>query len=198
MININLVPEELIKQKKYQFIRRAVKGIPQEVVVGAIGGLLALLIVLNILLQFVIFVQLANVQRLQMSWDRITPEKRQVDEVLSTLNGLRQKTILIDKIKKENQISWAQKLNVISDVVPSGVWLDRFAIDKEFLLIEGKMIPKKGDQLSSVNMFQKSLKASPVFMKGVKSLDVALTERKKVNTVDLGIFAIKGTLGAGN
>jgi len=198
MININLVPEDLIKKKKYQFIRHAVKGIPQELVIGAVGGFLALLIVLNILLQFVIFVQLANVQRLQMSWDRITPEKRQVDGVLNNLNALRQKIAVIDKIKTGHRISWAQKLNAISDVISSGAWLDRLAVDKEFLFIEGKVVPKKGDSLFAVNIFYKNLESNPVFMRGIKGLEVTLTERKKVNAVDLGIFAMRATLEAGN
>jgi len=197
MININLVPEELIKKKKYQFIRKAVKGIPAELVVGAVGGILALLVVINILLQFIIFLQIANCQRLQMSINAIAQEKRQVDVVLIDLNGLRQKISVIGDITAGNRVFWAQKLNVVSDVLSSGAWLTRLALDQSSLVIEGKSVSKKNDPSVAVNSFYENLKSNPVFMMGLKNLEVKLVERQKVNTLELGVFSIKAALNAG-
>jgi Tfp pilus assembly protein PilN len=194
MISINLVPEELIKKKKYQFVRKIVKSMPPEILIGAIGGSLALLLAVNVLLQLVIFVQFANVQRLQISLDLMVPEKRQVDQVLSNLKVLRQKINVIENVTTGKRISWAQKLNIVSDLILPGLWLDRIALDKDFFFVGGKAVSAKGDQFMAVSNFNTALRNNPIFMKGLKSAELVLGERRREKTLEVGDFVIKATL----
>ena len=143
MIKINLVPEELIKKKKYQFLSKLVKSLPLEIFIGAIGGAVALLLMINIVLQLVIFIQLANCQRLQITRDLITPEKRQVDQIVGRLDVLRQKLDLIEGITSGKRVLWAQKLNIVSDLILPGVWLERMILAPGFFSLEGKSVSNK-------------------------------------------------------
>jgi hypothetical protein len=194
MININLVPEELIKKKKYQFVRKIMQNIPSEVFIGAIGGVLTFILIMNILLQLIIFVQLANCQRLQITRDLITPEKRQVDIIIGNLTALRQKIGTIENITSGKRVLWAQKLNIVSDIILPGVWLEKMTLEKGFLSLEGKSVSNKGAQLALISNFNIQLRNSPVFMMGVKSVDISLIDRTKTKMLDLGVFTIKATL----
>jgi hypothetical protein len=75
-----------------------------------------------------------------------------------------------------------------------GVWLDRIARDKDFLIIEGKAVSKKGDELIFVNQFNENLKSNAIFMKGVKSIEISSAEHKKEKTLELGVFTLTGIL----
>ena len=194
MININLVPDELKKKKKDQFLLLAFKDIPLEVSVGIAGGFLALLLAVNILLQVITFLGAANYKRLELSWQGMGSEKVQVEKIMKDLDVLRKKIAVIENIKNGMRISWAQKLNSISDTILPGVWLNHLALDKDKLLIEGNSVSKKGDHLSGINRFNNVLKNDQNFMKGIGNIEVSSIERKKMNDAGLASFSITATL----
>lgn len=194
MININLVPPELIKRKKYQWVRKVAKSMPAEVFIGAVGGSLALLLAVNVLLQMIIFIQLANVQRLQITQDLMTPERRQVNEVLGNLKTLRQKIAVIEGVTTGKRISWTKKLNAVSDLMLPALWLEHVALDEKSFSLSGKAVSTKGNEFVIVNKFYANFKNSPVLMNGLRNPELVLGERKKEKTLEVGLFSIKAAL----
>ena len=153
MIRINLVPEELQKKKKGQIFKKILKSIPLEILVGSIAGVLILLVGVHVLLQMTIFLKLASYGRQKARWVSIAPEKGHVDKVLENLQILRKKINIVEKITVEKRISWAEKINVISDIIPQGVWLDKVSLSKNVFLIKGSAVSKKNDEMTSVGNF---------------------------------------------
>jgi hypothetical protein len=194
MININLVPEELIKKKKYRFLHRAVQNIPLEITMGIVGGFLAFLILVNVLLQLMIFFRLGTCKAIEMSLTNVGPQKVEVDAVMSDLKVLRQKISAIESITTGRRLSWAQKLNILSDSMASGAWLVRVALTKEKFVIEGSAAAKKGDYAAIVSTLSANLRSSTPFMKGLKDLEMNFVDRRKINTTEVANFVIQSSL----
>ena len=194
MIHINLIPSDQRKKKKYQAILAAFKDIPTEISVGLVGGFLVLVLAINILLQGIVFLGSANAKRLEIVWQNMGPQNSQVNQVAENLEKLRRKIAAIENVKGGMRISWAQKLNAISDVILPGIWLNHLSLDKDKILIQGNSVSKKGDHLASINRFNAALKGDGNFMKGIKSIEVSSVERKTLATAGLASFTITATL----
>ncbi|HQL42217.1 MAG TPA: hypothetical protein PLO93_07990, partial [Candidatus Omnitrophota bacterium] len=139
MININLVPEELVKRKKYRLFHRAVQAIPLEISIGIVGGFLAFLFIVNIVLQLTIFVQMGTCKAIEVSLAGIGPQRTEVNAVLAELKVLRQKISTIESVTTGKRLSWSQKLNAVSDAMTPGTWLARMTLTKENFIMEGSV-----------------------------------------------------------
>ncbi len=149
------------------------------------------LFIVNIVLQLTIFVQMGTCKAIEVSVEGIGPQRTDVNAVLSELKVLRQKISTIESITTGRRLSWAQKLNMISDAITSGAWLTRITLTKENFIMEGSVVSKKGDYASIVNTFNADLRNNPSFMKGLKDPEVSFTGRRKVNTTEIANFALR-------
>lgn len=190
MININLVPDSLQKKKRSQLFKTVLKNIPLEIVIGAAGGIVVLLVAVHIILQMTIFARLASHAHLRGRWATVSKEKGRVDKVLQELQDLRKKTSDIEQITTEKRISWAEKLNMISDNIPSGVWLQRVSLEADIFFIEGSAVSKRHDEMISVGNFSSNLKKEKDFMKGLDDIEVGSIQRRMVHSVDVADFVI--------
>ncbi|MDP8265476.1 MAG: PilN domain-containing protein [Candidatus Aceula meridiana] len=190
MININLVPESLQKKKKSQFFKTILRDIPLEIVIGAAGGILVLLVIMHILLQGIISVRFISHARLSGQWASIAEKKGEVDAILQELQDLRKKINDIEQVTVEKRISWAEKLNCISDKIPSGVWLQRVSLASDIFLIEGSAVSRRQDEMISVGNFSSNLKKEKDFMKGLDDIEVSSIQRRMVNIIEVADFVI--------
>ena len=190
MIRINLVPEELQKKKKGRIFKKIFKSIPLEILVGVAAGVLIFLISVHILLQMTIFFKLASYGRQKSLCASIAPEKGRVDKVLENLQILRKKINIVEKITVEKRISWAEKINVISDTIPQGVWLDKVSLSKNVFLIKGSAVSKKNDEMTSVGNFSSNLKKQKEFMIGLEDIEVGSIQRRNIHSTQIADFVI--------
>lgn len=195
MININLVPEELVKRKKYRLFHRAVQAIPLEISIGIVGGFLAFLFIVNIVLQLTIFVQMGTCKAIEVSLAGIGPQRTEVNAVLAELKVLRQKISTIESVTTGKRLSWSQKLNAVSDAMTPGAWLARMTLTKESFVMEGSVVSKKGDYANIVNTFSANLRSNSSFMKGLKDPDMNFTGRRRVNTTEIANFVLRLQVG---
>ena len=190
MIDINLVPQHLRKRRKIPFLKASSIAIPQEAMLGLAWGLLAILFVTHVLLQFVIFSKLFQHQNLSREWQKILPEKKIVDGVLSELKALQSKINSVEKVATGKRIFWAEKLNSISDVIPRGVWLNKISLDQKILLIDGSAVSRMKEEMSSVGNFASNLKNQKNFMRGLGNIEVGAIQKRKIQSVELADFLI--------
>ena len=127
MININLVPPHLKKKTKSKLLGKV--NIPLEVIIGSGGGLLVLLGIVHVLLLFVNIGKLAQHKSLQGQWEMMRPGKENVDSVVNEMRVFQGKYKAIEEIAGKSDLSWAQKLNVLSDSLPRGIWLKKIALN---------------------------------------------------------------------
>lgn len=189
MIEINLAPDNIRKKRKKTFFPKAL-SIPREAIIGLVGGLIVLLVLVHILLQVMIFVKYAQHLREKKRWESILPEKEKVDVVLTELRTLRNKLNAIRQVTTEERISWAHKLNNISDSVPRGLWLNKISLGEKILLIDGSVVSRNKDEIVSVGNFVTNLKKHKSFMKGLENIEVGSIQKRNIKTVEVADFLI--------
>ena len=188
MININLIPPHLRKKDKGKLLGKI--NIPLEVIIGSGGGLLVLLGIIHVLLLFVNIGKLAQHKSLQKQWETMRPNKENVDSVVNEMRVFQSKYKSLEEILTGNGLSWARKLNILSDSLPRGVWLKKIALDDELLFIEGGAISKETTEIISINRFASSLKADAPFMEHFTDLELGSIQRRKIKNVEIADFVI--------
>ena len=194
MIEINLVPEQLRKKRKSKAASLDPMHLAKEKLLGIVAGFVVLLLVISIFLQLIIFIQFARFKGLKSKWEKISPDKQNVDRIITELRGLQGKIKPIEELTADQGISWSQKLNNISDSVPRGVWLRRIFLKDKELSIEGSAVSKSKDEIILVHSFAANLKNQGSFLKDFTGFDVDSIQRQKVQTLDLADFIIKAKL----
>ena len=192
MININLIPEQLRKKSKGALFSTEAFNIPREALIGLIGGLAVILICVHAILQVTIFIKFFQHAQQKKQWDAISPQKQRVDVVLNELRSLQNKIKAVEQITTGGRISWAEKLNDISDSLPKGIWLTKLSLGEKILLIDGCVVSRDKGEISSVGHFVSELKKRKGFMQGVqnKHIEVGSIQKRKIQTVELADFLI--------
>ncbi|MBI5415785.1 MAG: hypothetical protein HZA29_03115, partial [Candidatus Omnitrophica bacterium] len=132
MIEINLIPYSLRKKRKNKFSFREF-NIPPEVTIGLGGGLLVLLVVIHIVLVVVNIRNISYHKQLKRQLEAMLPQKQQSDRVVSELRSLQGTTKAMENAIPERKILWAEKLNILSDSIPRGVWLRKIKLEGDVL-----------------------------------------------------------------
>jgi Tfp pilus assembly protein PilN len=188
MININLTPPHLRKKEKPHLLGKV--NIPLEVIIGCGGGLLVLLGVVHVLLLFVNIGKLAQHKALEKQWETMKPSKENVDSVVSEMRALQGKYKSIEEITGKAGVSWAKKLNILSDNLPRGVWLRKVALEEGVLYIEGSAIPKETSEIISIHHFTTNLKQDASFMEHFMDLELGSIQRRRIKTVEIADFVV--------
>ena len=190
MIRINLISEELQKKGKDRILKKILKAIPLEILVGIGAGVLIFLVCAHVLLQMTIFLKLATHGQKKAHWTSIAPEKGRVDKVLENLQVLQKRIDVVEEITVEKRIFWAEKLNIISDALPQGVWLDKISLSKNIFLIKGSAVSKKNDEMTSVGNFSSALKKQEEFMRGLQDIEVGSIQRRNIHSTQVADFVM--------
>ena len=190
MIDINLTPKNFKRKKKRNLLPGGFQ-IPKEVIVGSVGGLIVLLVLLHVTLQFFVFRKIFQHKNLKVQWEELSSPKANVDAVVKELRMLQNKIKSIEDITSENHMSWSRKLNIISDVLPRGVWLRKVALSDEVLFIDGSAVSQRNNELINIHDFANSLKKQEIFMKNFKDLEMGSIQSRKIQQTDLADFLIK-------
>lgn len=196
MIEINVVPQELRKRKKQKLLPGGV-DIPPEVVIGSIGGLFFLLILVHIGLLFLNITRMKEHKLLKQEWAAVSPQKDAVDEVVNQMRQLQNKYKAIVDVTGGETVWWAEKLNLISNELPRGVWLTKVALTNEMLFIEGSAISKNQDELINVHKFTSNLRRQSKFMGDLTELELGSIQRRTERGIDVADFLITTKLIGG-
>jgi len=190
MIDINLVPPHLRKQKKSRILGTI--NIPLEIIIGCGGGLLILLGMIHIVLLLVNVGKLAHHRSLKHQWESMRADKENVDSVVSKMRTFQGKYTALEDIAKKAELSWAQKLNLLSDYLPRGMWFKRIALNNEMLFIEGSSIISQGgaNEIASVSRLISKLKGSDEFMGDFTELELGSIQRLRIKNVEIVDFVI--------
>ena len=189
MIDINLVPPELRKKKKKSLIPGGVK-IPLEMVIGMGGGVIIILVLVSIVF-FMMNMQRSSVLRgMQKKWAAMQPEKQKTDGVLTILRKLQTDVKSMEGLTSAKSLTWAKKLNILSDHMPRGVWLKKIALNEDSLLIEGSAIARQQSEMIGVHTFASELRQNTDFLEGLKDIEVSSIQTRSVQKIEVADFLI--------
>jgi hypothetical protein len=193
MIEINLVPPQIRRKKKSRLWPQGVT-IPPEVLVGSGGGLIVLLILVHISLIVINIRKMAQHQDLQRQWGSLLPSKGEFDSIVSELRILQGKQKAAEGIFPTKKILWSQKLNILSDDLPRGVWLRKVSLDEGMLFIEGSAVFTENEGMINVHKFTSNLKGQVKFLEDFTDLELGSIQRRKIKHMDIADFIITARL----
>ena len=188
MIDINLVPPHLRKQRKSRVLGTI--NIPLEIIIGCGGGLLFLLGVIHIGLLLVNVGKLAHHKSLKYQWEAIRSDKENVDSIVGKMKTFQSKYRALKNIAKKGELSWAQKLNLLSDHLPRGMWFKKIAFENEMLFIEGSTVSQSANEIASVSRLIAQLKGSDDFMGDFTELELGSIQKRRIKNVEIVDFVI--------
>lgn len=189
MIEINLMPPQLRRKQKKGLASGGFK-IPLEVVIGLGGGLIMLLILVHVGLLALNLAKLGKHRDIKNRMEKVSVQKAEVDGVISEKRSLQGKLQSIAKITSEAQILWSQKLNILSDGLPRGVWLKKISYDQKVLLIQGSAISRQTNEMMNVHSLVANLKTDPAFSKGFANLEMGSIQRREINKIEVVDFVM--------
>lgn len=189
MIEINLIPYSLRKNKKGKFSLKEF-NIPLEIVIGLGGGLIVLLILAHVFLLAINIRNVAQHKEFKKKMEAVSPEKQRVEKVINELRALQSTQMAVEDILPERKIYWAQKLNILSDSIPRGVWLKRVNLEGDVLLIEGSAISTDNEAMINVHQFTSTLKSQREFLEHFNDLELGSIQRRKIKQMDIADFMI--------
>lgn len=189
MIDINLVPPEIRKVRKGKHFLGKI-NIPLEIIIGCGGGFLLLLGMIHVVVLFINLGKVAHLKTLQYQWEAMSTEKKNVDSVVSQMRIFQGKFKALDDIARKGEFSWAQKLNLLSDNIPRGMWFKKIALSDKTLFIEGSTISRGTNEIVSVSRLITKLKKDDVFMQDFSDLELGSIQRRRIKKVDVADFVI--------
>jgi Tfp pilus assembly protein PilN len=189
MIQINLVPIALRKKKGSQFLAGNLK-IPMEILVGSALALVMLLVCVHVLLIFLNVGKVMQHKSLQARWSKMQPEKQKADEVVQRLRELQARNKDVENMKTGQGLLWSQKLNIISQVLPKGVWIKKISLKEDMLFIEGSSISRQKKEMTNVHTFTSALKNEKKFLESFSDLELGSIQRRKIQNLEVVDFLI--------
>jgi len=185
MIEINLLPSER---------RKKTLELPKFPLLPVGMGILGILVTVNFTLGLMVGRRNAQIKRLTEEWELNLPSKQQADAISSTINELRTKKEVMDSLIGRRFL-WSKKLNLLSDLIPRGIWLTRLSLDEKgdlrFLTLWGLAMPFKGQEMvASVTKFMDALKEDKEFFEGFEAIELGPIKRKKVEKIEVMKFTL--------
>jgi Tfp pilus assembly protein PilN len=194
MIDINLIPEQLRKRRKSELLSGGLFNIPKEVMVGIGGGIIVLLLFVDILFFLAKVVKFIQYSHAQKQWEAILPDKTNTDAIKKELQDLQKEVKSMKDIMEGHNAVWSQKLNMISSGLPKGIWLRKITLTDKQLFIEGTTVSKEQNEMSNVGDFVSNLKQDEEFMKNFESVEVDNIQRRKNESLEVADFTILARL----
>lgn len=194
MIDINLMPVHLRKKKKAAPAVKVPGALKRETWILWLGIFSALMVAFIVVLQILIIHQLVRQQGYNKQMAGMATEKTQVDRVIDEIKQTKNKLSSIEKIVGDREVLWSPKLNELSDILPRGLWLSKLNLQGGVLLINGSaLVVNQGDMIN-VHNFTAALKASPVFQKDFKSVEIELIKSREISGTSVADFTIRGEM----
>lgn len=190
MIEINLIPINLRKKDSRNFGIFSILNIPKEFIVGC-GGVFVLIIVLIHITLIVLWgFKSTEFAITQAQWQQMSVDRKTVEGINKELKDVKATNTLITGTVSKKVILWSQKLNILSDNLPKGVWFKKIVWNETALVVEGRAYSKSHDEMMTVGNFVSNLKKDTNFMKDFSSIELNSISRVKQGLVEVAIFTI--------
>ncbi len=187
MIEINLLPTG--KKKK----ERRVPAISSKAIMYACVGLAALLVSIHLLLGALVLIKKGQLNNLNNQWPQFEADKTKLDTLRKDLSALESNVRTIEKLTTK-RISWSKKLELLSDIIPSGIWLTDLSITSERFILQGSAVSKKSEEMALIGKYLNELKSKPEFIKNITNLELGPAQRKLVKGWEIVDFIFTGNI----
>lgn len=182
MIEINLLPEELSVKKE--------KEIPLQLIVYGLVGIFALILIVHLFLLLTGVMKIHKLKSLEKRWTLLTSQHPQLEAWRKQYATSSQETQGINKLLKD-RLTVFDKMQVLSKVLPNGIWFNQITLKDKNLRLEGCVISLKKDHLSLLNLYLSNLKKERGFF---QNLELGSVKMRSVSGYEIMDFILTGKL----
>ncbi len=192
MIEIDLLPAELRERKKKLPLGKVFK---KRTLIAILAGL----VVFQLFLQALIAVTNNRINKLQQTWQGLSSQKAQIDQLKAGLAGTSAKVPLIEQLIS-NRLLWSKQLNKISDLLTAGIWLNELSINKETakpsvkaresLIIQGSAASLKRDEPALIGRFMQNLKDDSSFSAHFSEIELGPIKKRQIGQTEVMDFTL--------
>ncbi len=184
MIEINLLPSELREEKRKRLKPFSLS--PKKAVIALGAALLLFNIFIPAWGQF----NRLMLKRFEDIYSRMRPQIGQVDEVNGRIQRVKELEAIVSGLSGQRTLL-AQKLNIISDSLPSGVWLSGVSFGDGVCEIKGRCVSSSAQEMAGVKQFLSALKGQPQFSAGLGQLELKSAQRKSLGAAEVIDFSLR-------
>lgn len=184
MIEINLLPEELRKKESFKF------NIPKEGLKNSFTVLLpAGIVFIHIFIQGIIITKGLMLKQAEGAFRAVGPQKKQLDEMEFQIQKIKALDEFFLRSASQRLIT-AQKLNIISDVLPPELWLTELSVSKDIWEIKGGSVSAAAQDMANIRKFLNALKTNKQISGSLSSLELVSVQRNKLGPTEVVDFTI--------
>ena len=155
---------------------------------------LVVLIGLPVALQVPLQIHRGQLQQLTKKIQTLQPKQAEVTRVQGLLTRLHAQQAAFQGLKAGTD-TWAQRLNILSNVTPNGVWFSELSLDRaKGLVIQGMALASQGPEMVTVTRLVQDLQADPKFSAPFKQIQLESIKRVQQGDFDVVQFTITCTM----
>lgn len=154
---------------------------------------LSILICAHVYLALLAAAKNSQLSRLNREWQAQEPQRKALEafnkEYASVSEGARS----MQQLTKQ-RINWAEKLNKLSLLLPSGVWFNEVSVSSSGFALDGSVVSLQKEEMNLIKGLIDNLKNDAGFFRDFNSLELNSVEKRALGGYEIADFAITGTL----
>jgi flagellar biosynthesis protein FlhB len=186
MIEINLLPQELQLKTKSTHV-------DAKNFLYLIPCVLAVVLVWHICLGIAQVSLSAQLKSLNKKWQELEPKRKIWETASKQFNSSPQDVELMQQLIKE-RVLWAEKLNLLSEKLPAGIWYNEISVSNKVFLLRGSVVSLEKQEVLLINKFLNNLKEEQLFFKHFDNLESGQMQREEIGGYDVMNFTINGKM----
>ena len=186
MIEINFLPPEIKKKKSLPVI-------PSGLAIKIFSTVIGILVGIHVVIILIMFSGKLYLGMLNKKVTERRPKSEEITSIRSGIKKFEEEQAIIDQLFGKKLI-WAHKLNILSDTIPVGIWLDRLILTDKLFSLEATAVSLKSDEMKLISSFLDSLKKEPAFYSDFEDLALKSIQRRSIKAIEVVDFNIAGLL----
>lgn len=191
MIEINLLPEGSRGKSAIRF------ALPGDYLKKSLFILITLIVFTHILIQIFITVNAVMLASSDKRMAAIRPQKQLVDEMKREVQKYKALQDLFSRAGAQRARA-AAALNLISDVLPEGVWLTGLSLSAQAGELSGACVSAEGGEITQVGKLLNALKQEPELKTVFPELELSSVKRRKLGPSEIVEFVMSANKQAKN
>lgn len=193
MIEINLLPEDILVKTRVQKATGPIPKFDKKYVIYIVPIIVILVLSIHIILGVVMVAKNVQFNTMNNEWRKLEAKRVALGAFQEAHSMLTQDAAMIQQLSRQ-RVNWAVKLNKISLSLPSGVWFNDLTLTPKDLTIQGSVISLQKEEMGLIDKFMDALRDDPVFFADFNTIEVGQVQKKQVGGYEISDFTIKGDL----
>jgi Tfp pilus assembly protein PilN len=182
MISINLLPRSERRQE------RKVSNVPYKLYLIVATSFL---VVLHVGLLGVYCLEQIHLVTLRVYWNKVAPQSKDV-VALRNESRILETEVLNFKSVLTRSVSMAEVLSTLASAVPNGLWLERFSMTPDNMLIQGSVVSPSQNEMTPIGKFLQELKSSKTLTALWPKIELGSVQRRTIKAYDVVDFVLSG------